>query len=466
MEEKEVTARNLRNVIILSIGCMLLTGAHLTTCGVQQAILQSMVDEDPSSVTADGYIALSIINGVFSIANFVAPLIVSTVGVRTTMIVGTISNALFIAAYLYPKDWVLYGASALLGFTAASVWVANGTYFTRCSTKETIGKNMGIYWVVQSMGMVIGHSFIFWQFQGRNHIDYETRFLVISVLTCISAAATITFFFLGSTSASGEIKKEKEKTSICHLFTEPFQLLASKHMLLLIPPALWNGFEIAFFAGIYPTAVGFTEGFGGDTRKLVGVAGILIGIGTLLGGLIFGVFAEKTANSKRSLVVVIAFISHLVSIILIFINHPNSASQGPTKDVSVLTSPSVSIAMVSAFLLGLGDGCLQPQIFAGIGVIWPDHPGAALALCRFFQGAAIAVGFFTGSLTGLRIILGVFLCIAGIGTLTFCVNERLIDKRDRNYFSNIDPVMQIKVLSKKASICSDSVMNKGTMNYM
>ncbi|CAL8110322.1 unnamed protein product [Orchesella dallaii] len=316
--------------------------------------------------------------------------------------------------------------------------------------------------------MVIGNGFIYWQFQGGNHIEQGTRFFVTLVLTCISACATITLCFLGPTgdkkkeesillkcktpdsnveSGQQQPKQEEEKADICYSITEPFRLLTNKHMLLLIPPAMYNGFEMAFFAGIYPTAVGFTERFGGDARKLVGFAGILIGIGTLMGGLIFGVFGDKTVNSRRSLVVIIACISHFIALALIYINHPDSASQGPTMEASLLTSPIVEVAMISAFLLGLGDGCLQPQIFAAIGVIWPKNPGSALALCRSIQGGFVAVCFLASTMIGLHSILGVFMVMALVGTVSFCFNEFLIDRKDESKITSL--VLQGDVIVNK-----------------
>ncbi|CAL8110321.1 unnamed protein product [Orchesella dallaii] len=151
MGKKKEEDGNFRNVVILSIGFMLLMGAYFTTNGIEKTMLQSIHEEDPS-YDADGYLALSIINVVFSVSNFVSPFVVSACGVRTSMIVGTVFNALIIAAFFYPRAWVVYGTSAMLGFAESIVWVANGTYFTRCSTKATIGKNMGVYWVVQSLG--------------------------------------------------------------------------------------------------------------------------------------------------------------------------------------------------------------------------------------------------------------------------------------------------------------------------
>lgn len=96
-------------------------------------------------------------------------------------------------------------------------------------------------------------------------------------------------------------KKDKKNKSIITSMIAPFKLLTNKHMLLVIPAAMYNGMEIAFFTSIYPTSVAFSEAFGGDTRKLVGVAGILIGVGTLVGGLFFGVLVDKIKFIKSSM---------------------------------------------------------------------------------------------------------------------------------------------------------------------
>lgn len=94
-------------------------------------------------------------------------------------------------------------------------------------------------------------------------------------------------------------KKDEKRTSLMRSITQPFRLLTNKHMLLIIPASMYNGLEIAFFTSIYPTSVGFTEAFGGDTRKLVGLAGIVIGVGELIGGLVFGVLVDKYIKSSN-----------------------------------------------------------------------------------------------------------------------------------------------------------------------
>jgi len=52
----------------------------------------------------------------------------------------------------------------------------------------------------------------------------------------------------------------------------------------LIPSFILVGANITFFAGIYPTSVGFTAQFGSIAKGLVGLSGIFVGIGSLISG--------------------------------------------------------------------------------------------------------------------------------------------------------------------------------------
>lgn len=115
-----------------------------------------------------------------------------------------------------------------------------------------------------------------------------------------------------------------------------------------------------------------------------------------------------------------------------YINISDEAPSGPTKLTSWLNPPSIPVAMVCAFLLGMGDGFISPQMCAAIGVVWPEDPSSAYAIYRFFLAATCAAGYFIGTLTGLYNQILVFLGLAIIGTISFRINEGLILKMD-NY---------------------------------
>jgi hypothetical protein len=85
-------------------------------------VLQSIQDDDPG-FKGDGYTSLSIIYGVFSISNWLAPSIVAVISAKWSMIFGAVLYTTFIATFLYPMTWLLYGMSAVLGLGAAGIYI-------------------------------------------------------------------------------------------------------------------------------------------------------------------------------------------------------------------------------------------------------------------------------------------------------------------------------------------------------
>lgn len=129
--------------------------------------------------------------------------------------------------------------------------------------------------------------------------------------------------------------------------------------------------------------------------------------------------------------VVFSCLIHITSSVLIYINIPNDASLHPTMETSWLNPPSFKVAMFVAFLLGLGDGCITPQMYTTIGAIWPKDPSPAFALYIFFLTATRAGAFFLGTQIGLHIQILIFVVTSLVGTITFIANEVLITKLNK-----------------------------------
>lgn len=156
--------------------------------------------------------------------------------------------------------------------------------------------------------------------------------------------------------------------------------------------------------------------------------------------------------SERNFIVTSSCIAHCISFVLMYINLSDAAPLGPTNNTSWINPPSIPVAMLCAFLLGLGDGCITPQLCAQIGVVWPDDPSSALAIYRFFQAATCATGYFIGTLTGLYNQIIIFLAITLLGTLAFRINEGLIAKIDDYPIKPVDQQQwSIAVIKKKMS---------------
>lgn len=144
---------------------------------------------------------------------------------------------------------------------------------------------------------------------------------------------------------------------------------------------------------VYGPSIGFTADFGSWAKSLVGMHGIAIGIGEIVGGLLFGIFGHLMVNRGRDPIVILGFLVHVLAFFLVFINIPNDAPFGETSSHAYIKS-SPYIAIVSSLLLGFGDACFNTQIFSILGVIYADNSASAFALFKFIQSSAAALAFF------------------------------------------------------------------------
>ncbi|CAK8690167.1 unnamed protein product [Clavelina lepadiformis] len=83
------------------------------------------------------------------------------------------------------------------------------------------------------------------------------------------------------------------------------RLFVQPEMLLLSITYLYTVLELAFFSGVYSTCLVATKQFGSDSDKLVGLTGIMVGVGEISGGAIFGIFGKKTIRYGRDPVVLL-----------------------------------------------------------------------------------------------------------------------------------------------------------------
>lgn len=145
------------------------------------------------------------------------------------------------------------------------------------------------------------------------------------------------------------------------------------------------GFELSFFSGVYSASIGFTLGFGDQAKQLVGMSGIFIGIGEVLGGVLFGLLGSKTTKFGRNPVVVMGLVIHLITFALIGLNLPNSAPFQDSSDTSLFNPPIAWLAVMCSFLLGFGDACFNTQIYSMLGGSFAHNSAAAFAIFKFTQ---------------------------------------------------------------------------------
>lgn len=420
-------------------------------------MLESIRKENPS-FTGEAYTSLAIIYGVFATCNWLAPSYISMTGPRVAILTGACCYTLFIASFLWPQDALLYTASCVLGLGAALIWTGHGQYLTENSNSETMSRNAGIFWAIFQTSMFIGNLFVYFMFTS-SEINTSTRTIVFGVLTGLAVIGTGVLVLLrrtserlvlgeaeGVSSADKELQmpeptKERSLLAAWNAFQDAFSLFLTTKMLLLSLTFIYTGLVLTFYSGVYSSSIGFTKKIGDSRKRLVGLSGIFIGIGEVIGGAVFGIFASKVShNCGGWSVVLTGFGVHLFAFITIFLNLPNDSPFEDTENIGFI-KPSPILAMAGSLALGFGDACFNTQIYSLLGVLFASQSAPAFALFKFCQSVAAAISFAYSSNVNLHIQLLILTITIIIGTSAFCIVEHITKKETDNTVSESNPTL-------------------------
>ncbi|XP_022595176.1 UNC93-like protein MFSD11 [Seriola dumerili] len=429
------------NVVILGVGFLFIFTAF-TTCGnVEQTVVKSL---DNDTFTGSGYHSLGIIYGIFSFSNLLAPTVVTVIGPKVTMFLSGLLYSGYIAVFIIPSTWSFYLTSVLIGIAAAMLWTAQGHFLVENSEASTINRNTGMFWALLQCSMFFGNLYIYLDWNGKTEITDSSRKNIFLSLLVASVLGTLSFLVLRKSHQEEEMLSEEEGRSLLSTrmmykhrastamqdakseMKTILQLLKTKTILLLSPCMAYSGLELSFYSGVYGTCIGATTQFGEAAKGLIGISGIVVGIGEIVGGGLFGLLC-KNNRFRRTSVVFLGMVVHFIAFYLVFLNIPDDAPvvfKTTTQKTPYLT-PSVSIALLCSFLLGLGDSCFNTQLYSILGRVYAEHSTPAFAIFKFIQSVFAAVAFFYSGYVLLMWQLLLMIILGFTGTLCFFVVERM-----------------------------------------
>ncbi|KAG7266461.1 hypothetical protein CRUP_029420 [Coryphaenoides rupestris] len=438
------------NIVVLGFGFMLMFTAFQTCGNIEQTVIKSL-----NNFTGSGYTSMSIIYGVFSASNMVAPSVVAVVGPQLSMFFSGLLYSAYIAVFIQPRQWSFYTASVLVGFGAAVLWTAQGNVLAINSTDTTIGRNSGIFWALLQFSLFFGNLYIYLAWHGHDHISEKDRQTVFITLTVISLVGCFLFFLIrkpdaaeptpseasepvlpgestDSTSISGPPRRSLWSQAL-DAFRKACKMFVTKEMMLLGMPIAYTGLALTFYSGVYGTCIGAMVRFGNDAKGLIGISGILIGVGEILGGGVFGILNGGN-QLGRNPVVLLGLLVHYLAFYLIFLNISPDAPQAPEAgtNMQAYITPNVGVALFSSFLLGLGDSCFNTQLLSIIGFVFKEDSAPAFAVFKFIQSITAAVAFSYSNVLRLPWQLLLLVVTGFLGTLSFFTAEWLVIAKRRN----------------------------------
>lgn len=424
------------------------------TCGnIEQTVIKSF---NSTEFHGSGYTSMAIIYGVFSASNLIAPSVVAVIGPQLSMFFSGLVYSGYIAMFIHPYTWSFYTASVVVGIAAAILWTAQGNLLTINSTDATIGRNSGIFWALLQFSLFFGNMYIYFAWHGHVHISDKDRQTVFISLTVISLVGSFLFFLIqkpepeATPSEASESLLQTESTESAPIivatpglgsqaldaFKKALQLSVTKEMLLLSISIAYTGLELTFYSGVYGTCIGAMTQFGNDAKSLIGLSGIFIGLGEILGGGMFGML-NKCNRFGRNPVVLLGLITHFVAFYLIFLNIASDAPIAPEEGthLQAYITPSVEVALLCSFLLGLGDSCFNTQLLSIVGFMFREDSAPAFAVFKFVQSITAALAFFYSNYLLLHWQLLIMVVVGFLGTLSFFVAEWVVvsSRRDTDY---------------------------------
>ncbi|XP_053531497.1 UNC93-like protein MFSD11 isoform X4 [Ictalurus punctatus] len=363
------------------------------------------------------------------------------------MFVSGILYSGYIAVFITPSTWSFYLTSVLIGMGAALLWTAQGRFLVGNSDVSTINRNTAVFWALLQCSMLFGNLYVYIDWKGKTDISDRDRKTMFIALLVTSVLGTLSFLFLCKSSQDEEedILSEEEGQSLlssrltlkqrasCAIkeaktdFKTILNLFGTKTILLLSFSMAYSGLELSFYSGVYGTCIGATTRFGDSSKALIGISGIAVGIGEIVGGGLFGLVL-KNNHFRRTSVVFLGMVVHFVAFYLIFLNIPNDAPlvfETSTQHNPYL-SPSMPIAMLCSFLLGLGDSCFNTQLYSILGCVYTEQSIPAFAIFKFIQSVFAAVAFFYSGYLLLSWQLLTMVILGFMGTLCFFLVERML----------------------------------------
>ncbi|OQV20207.1 UNC93-like protein MFSD11 [Hypsibius exemplaris] len=424
-----VKRKQLVNILLLGVGFMFSMGSYNTCAMASTVILSGIHDEYFSGTDTIGYTILCVVYGSTAVSFLMAPSVSAILGPKITMVTGAMFLLCYVTTFLRPLTETLYLGAVAQGIGQGLIWTVYGFMLSTNSSEKTIGRNTGIFWCLLQSSLVSGNLFYFFMLRGVDVLPEGSRIFIFVVLIVSAALGIVVLSLLrhpwtkpkkgNSHDLMAQSTIKSDHQGPLEAITAMMRLLFSRKMMLLLPTYIYVGLDLSFYINVYGTSLGYTGRFGELREALVGLNGVFLGVGQIVGGLLWAALGRFSQKRGRDPALITGMLTHLLAYYLIFLNIPGNATLGHTNDAPYIgSSPSPALAMLCSALLGFGDAAWINQLCALLGTLFKEDCVSAFALFQFIQCATTSFAFFYSAyLTMLPhvIINVVFACVGAAG---------------------------------------------------
>jgi len=392
-----------------------------------QTIVSSLL---PGSL---GYWSVACIYISFTLSSllFSSAFVIAT-STKISLAVGAFLYLGFIGANIYPMWITLVIAAVILGFGAAIIWTAQGSYVTNAALcyaklsnkppRSSIGLFNGIFFGIFQLSMLIGNilSSVILSSGGSSseslsdlsgsffddsssssepEINPQAKILFY-VYTAVCFVGFVGLCFLPKANSADDSPKQKIKNPIEKVIGA-IVLWKEPRMFLMIPYLVFTGLEQAFVFG------DFTKQFVRELHGVEMVGYVMSSFGAIdsICSFALGRLADRIGARWIGYSGVV-----LMTVFLGTIRFFRDSTFGVT----------LPAAFMWAALLGVGDACIF-SVFcnAAMATLFPDRAEAAFSNVKVFQAGATGLMFFLGPL--LTFDIKIYILAASLVVAVICV---------------------------------------------
>ncbi|CAL4891585.1 unnamed protein product [Urochloa decumbens] len=367
-----------------------------------------------------GTVSLGILYTSFTLFSVVASPVVTRLGPKRALVVGSSGYVLFILANIVPTWYTMVPASLYLGFCASIIWVGQGTYLTSAalshardnnlSEGRTLGNFTGEFWGIMASTQVIGNLLSLALLRnGKDGGSVTGKNLLFVVFLGCMIVGIVLMCLLSKREEKGH--NGPLHSSFGAMLKYIVAPLKDRRMLLIIPLMVYTGLQHAFVWAVFTksivTPVLGISGVGG-AMAIYGAAGAVCALAT--GYLTSGLYSATLIVSMG------ATVQAVVLFWLLLFYSPMGGVLG-----------TVAPLLIGA-LWGAGDGMMNTELNAVVGLLFEDAKEASFAQFKVWECGAVAVIFFLSphiTLQAMLILMTVALLIsfAAFLLLTFVVEK-------------------------------------------
>lgn len=313
-----------------------------------------------------GPISTIIIYVIFALSNFLAPILTRAVGSRLCMIIGSLFY-LFFAFFTYWRiGIVIYIFNIILGIGFSFLWVGGSTFILNNSEKHEISVNSAIFWTLLHIDP-IGNSFGLLISSNVNDWSNSIHAIIFAELGLFA------FLFLQC-----PLKKSVDRESfqlyckdvcVCGDFLKKSKLGFMSFLFF------YAGLSLTF-SNVHQTSLSYITG---GHLEFLDLTKFYFGVGNIFAGIFIAGCAYKTLDETK--IIAIGAATHLFTYIFVFFNIPARAH---LNDMEVAACWH-KLAHLCSIGLGIGNACINTQIYVLIYKFYPDKIPEAVSIYKLAQ---------------------------------------------------------------------------------